>query len=146
MNHQPPPLITVPLDLSDEAAEKLIDFLYEFAHRLESHYSEQLYRYHNAIDERQADLWSDTDPPFLIVVGAGDRHKLAPLCTIYPRSYAAANIGIAQPHARQYLTIFEHLEPPIGHRPLLLNECAGEGTGEKWWSETSAQQCRSGSI
>ena len=27
MNHQPPPLITVPLDLSDEAAAKLIDFL-----------------------------------------------------------------------------------------------------------------------
>ena len=27
-------------------------------------YSEQLYRYHNAIDERQPDLWSDTDPPF----------------------------------------------------------------------------------
>ncbi len=64
MDHQPPPLITVPLDLSDEAAAKLIDFLYEFAHRLESHYSQQLYRYHNAIDERQADLWSDTDPPF----------------------------------------------------------------------------------
>ena len=30
----------------------------------ENHYSEQLYRYHNAIDERQVDLWSDTDPPF----------------------------------------------------------------------------------
>ena len=27
MNHQPPPLVTVPLDLSDEAAAKLIDFL-----------------------------------------------------------------------------------------------------------------------
>ena len=64
MNHQPPPLITVPIDLSDEAAAKMLDFLYEFAHRLESHYSEQLYRYHNAIDQRQADLWSDTDPPF----------------------------------------------------------------------------------
>ena len=64
MNHQPPPLLTVPLDLSDEAAAKLIDFLYELAHHLESHYSEPLYRYHNGIDERQADLWSDTDPPF----------------------------------------------------------------------------------
>ena len=64
MNHQPPPLITVPLDLSDEAAARLIDFLLEIAHRMENHYSEQLYRYHNAIDERQPDLWSDTDPPF----------------------------------------------------------------------------------
>ena len=64
MNHQPPPLITVPLDLSDEAAARLIDFLLEIAHRMENHYSKQLYRYHNAIDERQPDLWSDTDPPF----------------------------------------------------------------------------------
>ena len=64
MNHQPPPLITVPLDLSDEAEARLIDFLLEIAHRMENHYSEQLYRYHNAIDERQPDLWSDTDPPF----------------------------------------------------------------------------------
>ena len=43
MNHQPPPLITVPLDLSDEAAARLIDFLLEIAHRMENHYSEQLY-------------------------------------------------------------------------------------------------------
>ena len=57
-------LIAVPIDLSDETAAKLLDFLYEFAHRLESHYSEQLYRYRNGIDERQADPWSDTDPPF----------------------------------------------------------------------------------
>ena len=64
MNHQPPPLIAVPLDLSDEAAAKLIDFLLQIAHQMENHYSEQLYRYHNAIDERQPDLWSDTDPPF----------------------------------------------------------------------------------
>ena len=40
MNHQPPPLITVPLDLSDEAAARLIDFLLEIAHRMENHYSE----------------------------------------------------------------------------------------------------------
>ena len=43
MNHQPPPLLTVPLDLCDEAAAKLIDSLYELAHHLESHYSEPLY-------------------------------------------------------------------------------------------------------
>ena len=64
MNHQPPPLIAVPLDLSDEAAAKLVDFLLAIAHQMEDHYSQQLYRYHNAIDERQPDLWSDTDPPF----------------------------------------------------------------------------------
>ena len=64
MNHQPPPLIAVPLDLSDEAAAKLTDFLLQIAHQFKNHYSEQLYRYHNGVDERQADLWSDTDPPF----------------------------------------------------------------------------------
>ena len=64
VNHQPLPLIDIPLDLSDGAAAKLIDFLLQIAHQLENHYSEQLYRYHNGIDEQQADLWSDTDPPF----------------------------------------------------------------------------------
>ena len=64
MNHQPPPLIAVPLDLSDEAAAKLTDFLLQIAHQLESHYSEQLDRYHSGTDDRQPDLWSDTDPPF----------------------------------------------------------------------------------
>ena len=36
----------------------------QIAHQMENHYAEQLHRYHNAIDERQADLWSDSDPPF----------------------------------------------------------------------------------
>ena len=63
MNRKPLPLIDIPLDLSDEAAAKLIDFLLQLAHQLENHYSEQLYRYHNGIDERQPDLWSQTDPP-----------------------------------------------------------------------------------
>ena len=53
-----------PSRVSDEAAAKLIDFLLAIAHQMEDHYSQQLYRYHNAIDERQPDLWSDTDPPF----------------------------------------------------------------------------------
>ena len=65
MNHQSPPLIAVPLDLSDEAAAKLIDFLLQIARQLENHYTEPLYRYHNGIDERQANVWSDTHPPFL---------------------------------------------------------------------------------
>ena len=64
MNHQTPPLITVPLDLSDETAAKWLEFLHAITHHLEDHYAEQLHRYHNATDERQADLWSDTDPPF----------------------------------------------------------------------------------
>ena len=64
MNHHAPPLIAVPHDLSDEAAAKMLAFLYEIAHRLENHYADQLDRYHNRTDERQPDLWADTDPPF----------------------------------------------------------------------------------
>ena len=75
--------------------------------------------------------------------GAAKLRHLAP--THQPDTRNGA-VGIAQPHARQYLTIFEHLEPPISHRSLPLSDCAGEDTGEKWWSETSVQQCRRGSI
>ena len=61
--------------------------------------------------------------------GAAKLRRLAP--THQPGTGNGA-VGVAQPHARKYLTIFEHLEPPIGHRLLPLSECAGEGTGEKW--------------
>ena len=81
--------------------------------------------------------------PALRLSGAAKLRHLAPTHQPGTRNGAA---GIAQPHASKYLTIFEHLEPPIGHRLLPLNDCAGEGTGGKWWSETSAQRCRSGSI
>ena len=63
MNHQIPPLITLPLDLSDEAAATPIDLLH-IAHQLQIHYPEPLDRDHNRTDERQPDLWSDTDPSF----------------------------------------------------------------------------------
>ena len=50
--------------LSDEAAANMLAFLNELAHLIESHYADQLHRYHNRPDARQADLWSETDPPF----------------------------------------------------------------------------------
>jgi len=56
MNHQSPPLITVSLDLSDEAAAKLTDFLLQIAHQMENHYSEQISRYHNRAPEAPAEL------------------------------------------------------------------------------------------
>ena len=64
MNHHAPPLIAVPHDLSDEAAAKMLEFLYEIAHRFENHYADQLDCYHNRTHQRQADLWADIDPPF----------------------------------------------------------------------------------
>ena len=76
----------------------------------------------------------------------GAAAKLRRLAPTHQPGTRNGAVGIAQPHASKYLSIFEHLEPPIGHRLLPLNNCAGEGTGEKPWSETSAQHCRSGSI
>ena len=63
MNQHAPPLIHLPLDLSGEAAAKMLELLYELANLLENHYAGQLYRYHNAIDEPQTELWPQTEPP-----------------------------------------------------------------------------------
>ena len=42
----------------------MLAFLHDLTHLFENYYAHQLQRYHNRADERQADLWSDTDPPF----------------------------------------------------------------------------------
>ena len=39
------PIVCLPLELSDDAAAKLIEFLYELADALERHYAGQLMRY-----------------------------------------------------------------------------------------------------
>ena len=44
------PLVCLPMDLSDEAATKLIKFLYELVEALESHYAGQLLRYAHRYD------------------------------------------------------------------------------------------------
>ena len=64
MNHQAPPLIAIPLDLSDEAAATWIACLYELPQLLETHYASQLHRDSITTDAQQADLWPETDPPF----------------------------------------------------------------------------------
>jgi hypothetical protein len=63
------PLICLPVDLSDEAAAKLIEYLREFTDALESHYYAQLRRYyqptyHAAPDLHVSDSTDPTDPPF----------------------------------------------------------------------------------
>ena len=57
------PLVCLPVDLSDEAAAKLVEFLYEFTEALESHYYAQLTRYYRATHSPQHDL-DPSDPPF----------------------------------------------------------------------------------
>ena len=64
MYTQPPPLIALPDELSDEAAAKLLECLYEIARVVENHYGAQLQRYYHREDERQQTLWPPSDPPF----------------------------------------------------------------------------------
>ena len=63
------PLICLPVDLSDEAAAKLIEFLREFTDALETHYYAQLTRYYRSTHHAQQDLQTSdppdpTNPPF----------------------------------------------------------------------------------
>ncbi len=63
------PLVCLPVDLSDEAAAKLVEFLQEFTEALENHYYAQISRYYRAIRHDQqdistSDLLDPTDPPF----------------------------------------------------------------------------------
>ena len=61
------PLVCLPIDLSDEAAAKLVEFLYEITEALERHYGAQIQRYYHPSDIAQRDLDrapESTDPPF----------------------------------------------------------------------------------
>jgi hypothetical protein len=57
------PLICLPLDLPDEAAAKLVEFLHELSEALERHYGAQLTRYYHATHIAPRNL-DPTDPPF----------------------------------------------------------------------------------
>ncbi len=57
------PLLCLPVDLSDEAAAKLVEFLYELTEALESHYYVQLTRHYRTTRSAQHDL-DPSDPPF----------------------------------------------------------------------------------
>jgi hypothetical protein len=62
------PLVCLPLELSDESAAKLIEFLYDLADALERHYTGQLMRYTQSRSPSSPplDLTDDSpvDPPF----------------------------------------------------------------------------------
>jgi hypothetical protein len=63
------PIICLPVDLSDEAAAKLIEFLREFTEALESHYYAQITRYYRSTRHDRQDLHANertdpADPPF----------------------------------------------------------------------------------
>jgi hypothetical protein len=63
------PLICLPVDLSDEAAAKLLEFLQELTEAIESQYYAQITRYYRSIRHDQQDLHisdppAPCDPPF----------------------------------------------------------------------------------
>lgn len=59
------PLVCLPVDLSDEAAAKLLEFLQELTAALERHYCAQLSRYYHPTDIAPRDVDVDpADPPF----------------------------------------------------------------------------------
>lgn len=61
------PIVCLPIDLPDEAAAQLVEFLHELTEALERHYCAQLMRYYQPADIAQRDLDrapETTDPPF----------------------------------------------------------------------------------
>lgn len=61
------PLVCLPVDLSDEAAAKLVEFLHDLTDALECQYGAKLKRFYHAADIAQRDLDltpEPTDPPF----------------------------------------------------------------------------------
>jgi hypothetical protein len=58
------PLICLPVELSDEAAAQLLDFLYQLAEALERHYAGQLLRYAHQGPASSPPDPHDSDPPF----------------------------------------------------------------------------------
>jgi len=57
------PLVCLPVDLSDEAAAKLVEFLHELTAALERHYGAQLKRYYRATDSARCDV-NPIETPF----------------------------------------------------------------------------------
>ena len=64
------PIVCLPLELSDEAAAALLDFLYTLTEALERHYAGQLLRYDHehrppsTPPPHATDSEATTDPPF----------------------------------------------------------------------------------
>ncbi len=62
------PIVILPLELSDDSASILLDFLYDLTASFERHYAGQLLRRQQAIRQSRStnlsDASTDTDPPF----------------------------------------------------------------------------------
>jgi hypothetical protein len=61
------PIVCLPMDLSDDGAAKLLEFLYALTEALETHYAGQLIRYahrHEPDSSPNASETDQPDPPF----------------------------------------------------------------------------------
>jgi hypothetical protein len=60
------PIVCLPMELSDEAAASLLDFLYQLTEALERHYAGQLLRYarEHCPSPPEHTAIPDSDPPF----------------------------------------------------------------------------------
>ena len=61
------PIVCLPIDLSDQAAASLVEFLHQLTEALERHYCGQLLRYYhpNNIEQGDPDRGPESsDPPF----------------------------------------------------------------------------------
>jgi hypothetical protein len=58
------PIVCLPIELSDEAAASLLDFLYQLTEALERHYAGQLLRYAHRPRPTPPEPDTDGDPPF----------------------------------------------------------------------------------
>jgi hypothetical protein len=61
------PIVCLPMDLSDEGAANLLEFLYAFTEALETHYAGQLIRYahrYEPASPTDASQTNNPDPPF----------------------------------------------------------------------------------
>ena len=58
------PIVCLPMELSDEAAAQLLDFLYQLTEGLERHYAGQLIRYAHKHRSKSPPENPSNDPPF----------------------------------------------------------------------------------
>jgi hypothetical protein len=58
------PIVCLPMELSDEAAAQLLDFLYQLTEALERHYAGQLLRYAHKHRAKSPPEIPASDPPF----------------------------------------------------------------------------------
>lgn len=59
-----PPVITLPANLSDEAAAELLEFLYELTRVFQNYYAAQIRRNQHNNKPHPSELPVDRDPPF----------------------------------------------------------------------------------